>query len=150
MPKAKPVGKKKKNKTPIQRQSPKKPALQHVVWDSVELEQLNPLFLRQYVVGKNVMLARIFLRKGSLVPWHSHHNEQLSYILEGAMTFWLDGKDDDKKEKEVIVRAGEVLIIPPNMPHRAEATEDSLSLDIFDPPRADWINKTDDYLRKAK
>jgi quercetin dioxygenase-like cupin family protein len=148
MPKAKPVLKEKKKKTPAPRQAPKKPALQHVVWDSVELEQVNPLFMRQYVVGKNVMLARIFLRKGSLVPWHSHHNEQMSYILEGAMTFWLDA--GDKKEKEVVVRAGEVLIIPPNMLHKAEATEDSLSLDIFDPPRADWINKTDDYLRKAK
>jgi quercetin dioxygenase-like cupin family protein len=122
---------------------PKGSALQHVQWDALELEQLNPLFLRQYVVGTNVMLARIFLRKGSLVPRHSHPNEQISYVLEGALKFWIDGKD-------LMVRAGEVLLIPPSMPHEVEPVEDSLSLDIFDPPREDWINKTDAYLRLKK
>lgn len=120
-----------------------KPAPQHIAWESVELEQVNPLFLRQYVVGRNVMLSRIFLKKGSLVPRHSHHNEQISYVLEGALKFWIDAR-------EVLVRSGEVLLIPPHMPHKVEALEDTLSLDIFDPPRADWINKTDAYLRKAK
>ncbi len=121
----------------------KKPALQHIDWDAIDIEELNPLFRRQYVVGKNVMLARILLRKGSLVPRHSHHNEQISYVLEGTLKFWI-------AQKAILVRAGEVLLIPPHMPHKIEALEDSLSLDIFDPPRKDWINKTDDYLRHKR
>jgi quercetin dioxygenase-like cupin family protein len=144
MAKAKVANKKKrKEDKPKRRPAPAKPVLQHVVWESVELEQVNPLLLRQFVVGKNVMLSRLFLRKGSLVPLHSHHNEQISYVLEGSLVFWID-------RKEIVVRSGEVLLIPPHMPHKVEALEDTLSLDIFDPPRADWINKTDAYLRKAK
>lgn len=116
-------------------------ALKHYVWDEVELEVLTPLFERQLVVGQQVMLARLLLRKGCIVPLHSHVNEQLSMIFEGALKFWIDGR-------EIIVRAGEVLTIPPNMPHKAEALEDTRGIDVFDPPRADWINKTDSYLRK--
>jgi quercetin dioxygenase-like cupin family protein len=88
------------------------------------------------------MLARVLLKKGCIVPEHSHHNEQLTYILEGALKFWIDGK-------EIVVRAGETLAIPRNMPHKAEALEDTVDLDVFNPPRADWINKTDQYLRKS-
>ncbi len=135
--------KKRKENKPKRRPAPAKPVLQHVVWEAVELEQVNPLLLRHFVVGKNVMLSRLFLRKGSLVPLHSHHNEQISYVLEGSLVFWID-------RKEIVVRSGEVLLIPPHMPHKVEALEDTLSLDIFDPPRADWINQTDAYLRKAK
>jgi len=87
-----------------------------------------------------VMLARVLLKKGCVVPEHSHHNEQVSYILEGALRFGIDGND-------IVVNAGEVLAIPPDMPHSAEALVDTVSLDIFHPPRADWINKTDAYLR---
>jgi quercetin dioxygenase-like cupin family protein len=144
MAKTKVANKKKREENkPKRRRALSKPVLQHVVWESVELEQVNPLLLRHFVVGKNVMLARIFLQKGSIVPLHSHHNEQISYVLEGALRFWID-------RKEILVRSGEVLLIPPELPHKVEALEDTLSLDIFDPPRADWINKTDAYLRKAK
>lgn len=115
--------------------------LRHLKWDEVEREVLTPLFERQLIVGQDVMLARILLRKGCIVPLHSHENEQLSMILEGALKFWIDGK-------EIVVRPGEVLTIPPNMPHTAEALEDTLGIDVFNPPRADWINKTDSYLRK--
>ena len=134
------VATRKKSK-PKQLNASAKPALQHAVWESVELEQLSPLLARQFVVGKNVMLARIFLKKGSVVPLHSHHNEQISYVLEGSLVFLIEGK-------EIVVKSGEVLIIPPNLPHKVEALKDTLSLDIFDPPREDWINKTDDYLRR--
>ncbi len=109
-------------------------------WSSVEVEALNPLLGRHFVVGQNVMLARVLLKKGCIVPEHSHHNEQITYILEGALKFGIDGK-------EIVVNAGEVLTIPPNMPHWAEALADTVDLDIFNPPRADWINKTDAYLR---
>lgn len=115
--------------------------LEYLSWNDVELETLNPLLQRQLIVGQEVMLARILLKKGCIVPWHSHVNEQLSSIFEGALKFWIDGK-------EIIVRPGEVLTIPPNMPHKAEALEDTVAIDVFHPPRADWINKTDSYLRK--
>jgi len=117
--------------------------LRHVAWDSVPLEELNPLLQRHFVVGQNMMLARVLLKKGCIVPEHSHHNEQITYIVEGALKFWIDGKI-------IVVRAGEVLTIPPYMPHKAEALEDTVDLDVFNPPRADWIDKTDQYLRGQK
>src|SRR6266566_4431333 len=124
----------------VRKSKPRKAELRHVAWSSVEVEALNPLLGRHFVVGQNVMLARVLLKKGCLVPEHSHHNEQISYLVEGALKFGIDGK-------EIVVSEGEVLIIPPNMPHSAEALADAVSLDIFNPPRADWINKTDAYLR---
>ncbi len=116
--------------------------LKYIPWKSVELEHLNPLLDRQMVVGEQIMVARVLLKKGCVVPEHSHHNEQVTYILEGALKFDIDGR-------EITVRAGEVLCIPPNMPHRAEALEDTVDLDVFTPPRADWLGKTDQYLRGA-
>lgn len=115
--------------------------VRHHMWSKVELETLNPLLQRQMVTGTNVMLARITLKKGCVVPLHSHHNEQLSYVVEGALRFFIGGK-------ALTVRAGEVLAIPPHVPHEVKALRDSVTLDIFHPPRADWINKTDSYLRK--
>ena len=117
--------------------------LKYVPWNSVELEDLNPLLKRQFVVGESVMIARVLLKKGCVVPLHSHHNEQVTYILEGALKFVL-------KDQEITVRAGEVLCIPPNVPHEAIAVEDTVDLDIFTPPREDWIAKTDAYLRHGK
>ncbi len=114
--------------------------VKHIRWNEVELEKMNPLLDRQFVVGEDIMLARVLLKKGCVIPLHSHVNEQLTYVLEGALKFWIDGK-------EIVVHAGEVLCIPSNMPHRAEALENTVDLDIFNPPRADWINKKDQYLR---
>jgi quercetin dioxygenase-like cupin family protein len=113
---------------------------QYIPWQTIPLEDLNPLLQRQFVVGQGIMLARVLLKKGCIVPLHSHHNEQLTYIVEGALKFYIDGK-------EITVHAGEVLCIPSNMPHKAEAMEDTVDLDVFTPPREDWINKTDKYLR---
>src|SRR5258705_2816294 len=114
--------------------------LRHVPWNSVEVESLNPLLGRHFVVGQNIMLARVLLKKGCIVPEHSHPNEQLTFIAEGALKFWIDGK-------VIVVNAGEVLTIPPNMPHKAEALEDTVDFDVFNPPRADWMTGTDVYLR---
>ena len=111
-----------------------------VRWNEVEREQLHPLLDRQFINGQNVTLARILLRKGMLVPQHVHENEQLAYVVEGALKFIMP-------EEEVIVRSGEVLVIPPNVPHAAEALEDTLDLDIFVHVRIDWVNKQDAYLR---
>ncbi len=93
------------------------------------------------MVGTNVMVARVLLKKGARVPLHSHHNEQVTYILEGALHFFIDNQ-------ELTVSAGEVLCIPPHMPHEAMALEDTVDLDIFNPPRQDWIDKDDAYLRQ--
>ncbi len=117
--------------------------LQYVSWDSIPIEPLNPLLGRQFIVGKNIMISRVLLKKGSVVPKHQHVNEQITYILEGALKFWIDGK-------VIVVNAGEVLAIPSNMPHKALALADTVDLDVFNPPRADWINKTDKYLRSKK
>lgn len=117
--------------------------LKHTRWDDVKVENLNALLGRQMITGENLMLARVLLKKGCVVPEHSHVNEQLTYIVEGALKFWIDGK-------EIIVRAGEVLCIPPNMPHKAEAVEDTVDLDVFYPPRQDWLSGTDAYLREPE
>jgi quercetin dioxygenase-like cupin family protein len=120
-----------------------KPQLQYIPWNTIPLEDLKPLLQRQFVVGQEIMLARVLLKKGCIVPEHSHHNEQLTYILEGTLKFWIDGREID-------VHAGEVLCIPAHMPHKAEALEDTVDLDVFTPPRADWIDKSDQYLRGRK
>jgi quercetin dioxygenase-like cupin family protein len=111
-------------------------------WDDIEVESLNEVIGRQMIVSTNVMVARILLKKGAKVPLHSHHNEQVSYVLEGALQFFID-------DREIMVSAGEVLCIPPHMPHEAIAREDTVSLDIFNPPRQDWIDKDDAYLRQG-
>src|SRR6202158_1345596 len=111
-------------KDTVRKSRPLKAELRHIPWSSVEVEALNPLLGRHFVVGRNVMLARVLLKKGCIVPEHSHHNEQITYILEGALKFGIDGK-------EIVVNAGEVLVIPPHMPHKAEALEDTVDLDVF-------------------
>jgi len=116
------------------------PETTHHRWADIEPEPLNALITRQYVVGTNVMLARIVLKKGAHVPMHHHIHEQISHVVEGALKFTVDSK-------EVIVRAGEILSIPPDVPHEVVALEDSVALDIFNPPRQDWINGDDAYLR---
>jgi quercetin dioxygenase-like cupin family protein len=114
-------------------------------FNEMKKEELSPTIGRKMIVGERMMLAQIFLAKGSIVPKHSHENEQITYILSGALRFHL-GADG---AQEVTVRAGEVLTIPSNLPHTAEALEDTLDVDIFDPPRQDWLNGTDAYLRGA-
>ena len=109
-------------------------------WADIEPEKMNPLVTRQYVVGTGTMLARIALKKGAVVPLHHHFHEQLSHVVEGALKFVVDGE-------EVQVRAGEILCLPPHVPHEVIALEDSVALDIFNPPRQDWIDGDDAYLR---
>ena len=114
-----------------------------VRWDALPWEPLNPLLDRRLISAERIMLAHVHLKKGCLVPRHSHENEQLTYILSGALHFWL-GEDESE---EVVVRAGEVLVIPSNLPHKALALEDTLDMDVFSPPRQDWLSGTDAYLR---
>ncbi len=116
------------------------PQVTHYRWSGIDPEPLNPLVTRQYIVGVNTMLARIVLKKGARVPLHHHFHEQISQVVEGTLQFLVDGK-------EVAVRAGEILAIPPDVPHEVVALEDSVALDIFNPPRQDWIDGDDAYLR---
>jgi quercetin dioxygenase-like cupin family protein len=112
-------------------------------WDEMPKEELTDTLARRLITGDRVMLAHVYMKKGAIVPRHSHENEQLTYILEGGLRFWI-GED----EAQVIdVMAGEVLHIPSLVQHKAEALEDTLDVDIFSPPRQDWLDKTDDYLR---
>jgi len=113
-------------------------------WEELPREKVSAMLDRRLITGDRMMLAHVYLKKGCIVPKHSHENEQLTYILEGALQFWIG---EDEKE-EVLVRAGEVLHIPSNVPHKAEALEDTLDVDVFSPPREDWLNKTDSYLRR--
>jgi quercetin dioxygenase-like cupin family protein len=110
-------------------------------WDDVTRETVTPTLDRKLITGDRMMLAQVFLEKGCVVPRHRHENEQLTWILDGALRFHL-GEDG---EEEVTVRSGEVLHIPSNVWHRAEALEDTLDVDIFSPPREDWLNRTDSY-----
>jgi quercetin dioxygenase-like cupin family protein len=115
----------------------------HYRWEDIPREELNPLLGRRIVTAGDVMIAHVYLKQGCIVPRHAHHNEQVTYILEGCLRFRLGEDGDDV----VDVRAGEVLCIPRNLPHEAEALEDTLDVDIFNPPRSDWLDGSDAYLR---
>src|SRR4029453_15173594 len=116
----------------------------HYRWDRIPKERMTAQIERRYVHGDRAMVAQVFLKKGAVVQTHTHESEQITYILEGALRLWLrkDGGEEGK------VSAGEILTIPSNVPHRAEALEDTLDVDVFSPPRQDWIDKTHDYLRR--
>jgi quercetin dioxygenase-like cupin family protein len=107
-------------------------------------EQLKKGLSRKLITGERMMIAHVYFKKGEEVPRHFHDNEQLTYILSGALHFWFDSEG---VEQEIIVRAGEVVVIPSNLPHRAVALEDTLDVDVFCPPRQDWLSGTDAYLR---
>lgn len=110
-------------------------------WNSVPAEQLNPLVERKVIHTRNMTIARLALTKKAFVPEHQHVNEQISMVEQGTLRFVVGGK-------EVIVRAGEMLHLPPGIPHSAEALEDSVAVDLFAPPREDWIRGDDAYLRR--
>jgi quercetin dioxygenase-like cupin family protein len=135
--------KKKKPSTRRAKMPAIKTEVKHAAWHTLEMEEVNPLFHRHFLSGENTMLARLMLKKGCLVPLHHHHNEQISYVVDGALKFTFP-------DEEIVVSSGEVVAIPPNVPHKAEALVDTLDFDIFSPPRADWISKSDQYLREGK
>ena len=118
--------------------------VRHVRWSELPEEPVTAQLSRRLVTGDRMMLAQVYLKKGCIVPRHSHENEQITWILEGALHFWI-GEDG---AEEIVVRAGEVLHIPSNVPHRAEALEDTLDVDVFCPPRQDWLDRTDSYFHQ--
>lgn len=115
--------------------------MEHYTWANMEKEVLSPTIGRKIISGEKAMVAQVFLAKGAIVPEHHHESEQITYILEGALQFHIEGQ-------EIVVHAGEVLRIPSHVPHAAVALEDTLDLDIFSPIRHDWLTKDDAYLRK--
>lgn len=119
-------------------------------WESTKLEELSPLISRRLISTERQMMAHVILKKGAIVPAHDHHNEQFTYILSGALRFWLGEHADAPGDIFTDVHAGDVLVIPGGVRHRAEALEDTLDLDVFNPPRADWLDGSDAYLRETK
>ena len=117
--------------------------IRHFRWDTMEKEPVTETISRRVISGEGAMLAHIYLEKGARVPMHSHENEQFTYLLEGVLKFWIG-----EERREMILRAGEVFHIPSNVPHEAEALEDCVDVDVFSPPRQDWLDGTDDYFRK--
>ena len=116
--------------------------MEHFVWDAIPKEVMSPMIARKIIAGDKAMVAQVFIAKGGVVPLHKHESEQITYILEGALEFELEGR-------RVVVHAGEVLHIPSWVPHSAVALEDTLDLDIFSPIREDWLKKDDEYLRRG-
>jgi quercetin dioxygenase-like cupin family protein len=119
-------------------------------WEDVRLEELNPLISRRLISSERMMLAHVYLKKGAIVPAHDHHNEQFTYILSGVLRFWIGEHADAPGDVYTDVHAGEVLVIPSMVRHRAEALEDTLDVDVFDPPRQDWLDGSDGYLRGTR
>ena len=113
-------------------------------WHDMPLEQVSERLSRRLVTGSRMMLAQVRLTKGCVVPRHTHEHEQIAHVLEGALRFWI-GEDESQT---LVVSAGEVLHIPSHVPHKAEALEDTVVADSFSPPREDWLQRTDDYLRR--
>jgi len=114
--------------------------MDHYNWNEIPAERMTPLLTRQVIHTGHMTIAKLNLGKGALVPLHHHVNEQVTMLESGVLRFVLDGV-------EVIVKGGDALRIPPNVPHLVEALEDSVATDLFSPPRADWISGDDSYLR---
>ena len=112
-------------------------------WDKVPVEPVTSEISRQVVTGENEMMARVLLKKGAVVPTHSHVSEQITYIQDGALRLWIGAP-----EEEVTLGPGTFVVIPPNVPHRAEALEDTVDVDIFSPIRQDWLDHTDTYFHR--
>ena len=123
------------------------PVTKHA-WKDVKTEVLNPMLSRQVLTAKDTMIAKVILKKGCVVPAHQHINEQITYIVDGCLRFWIGEHAANPGNEFIDVNAGEVLLIPSNVPHRAEAIADTLDVDVFNPPRQDWLDGSDAYLRR--
>ena len=121
--------------------------VRHETWSQIPREAVTDAIARRIFTGARMMLAHVYLDKGSIVPKHSHENEQLTWIVEGALRFWI-GDEGEEGYEERVVSAGEVMYIPSNVPHRAEALEDTFDVDVFSPPRQDWLDGTDSYFQE--
>ena len=117
--------------------------LQSINWDEVELESVNRSMKRRIVTGRNMTVARIYFKDGFTVPMHSHHNDQITQVIKGEMRFVFGGDEP----KEMLLGPGDVVVIPPNMPHLATCIGEVEEIDMWSPRRDDWLDGSDDYLR---
>jgi quercetin dioxygenase-like cupin family protein len=117
------------------------PTVRFLRWDDVPQEQVSDTLSRRLVSGEREMVAQVTLKRGCVVPEHAHESEQITYVLKGALRFRVEGR-------EIVVGENELLHIPSNVPHEAFALDETIELDIFSPIRQDWLDKTDDYLRR--
>ena len=113
----------------------------HHRWADVPNEQINDAVARRFISGDSVTIGRFELKKGGVVPSHAHVNEQISMVMSGVVLFRVDGR-------ETVVKGGEVIQIPANVPHEVEVIEDAVAIDVFSPVRQDWIDKTDSYFKR--
>ncbi len=118
--------------------------VRHEKWDEIPRETVTSDIARRLFTGERMMLTQVYLDEGAIVPKHSHENEQITWVVEGALRFFIGDEGSDGYEERVI-SAGEVLYLPSNVPHKAEALEDTLDVDVFSPPRQDWLDGTDTY-----
>ena len=121
-----------------------KNSVRKFTWDEMPKEKVTDLIDRRLVTGERMMLAHVYLKRGSVVPMHQHEHEQLTYVLEGGLRFWIESEDADP----IDVTSGQVLVIPSNVAHKAEALDDTLDVDVFSPPREDWLDGTDTYFHE--
>ena len=113
-------------------------------WGDVPVEEVNPSMKRQIISGEKMMIARMHFKDGFRVPLHSHENEQITYCISGKMRFWFG----ENKEEVMDLNPGDVVVIPADVPHEALMIGDVEEIDSWSPPRKDWLDGTDDYLRK--
>ena len=113
----------------------------HHRWADIASEQINDTVARRFITADSVTVGRFELKKGGVVPTHAHPNEQISMVMSGVLLFRIDGR-------ETIVKAGEIMQIPGNVPHEVAVIEDAVAIDVFSPVRQDWIDKTDSYFKR--
>ena len=118
--------------------------MQKINWNTIPVEQVNDKMKRQFIHGEKIMIAKMEFEDGFTVPWHSHENEQITEVISGTLRFWFD----DKEEEHIDLMAGDVMIIPGNRRHKALMIGRVIETDTFAPPRQDWIDGSDNYLRK--
>lgn len=118
--------------------------LEKINWDNVPEEEVTPKMFRKIISGDKVMIARMRFKDGFLVPLHSHENEQVTQVISGTIRFWFG----ENKEQEMELHAGDTVVIPGNLPHEALMIGEVEEIDTWAPPRSDWLDGTDDYLRK--
>lgn len=109
-------------------------------WGEIPQEPVNEKLSRKFIHGERVMVAQLFLKKGCLVPEHSHESEQMSLIVAGSLRFNIDGE-------EKVIGSNQAVCIPPHVRHAVTALEDTLVYDVFSPIRHDWLAGQDTYLR---
>lgn len=118
--------------------------MKKINWDKVPEEQVNPKMKRKFIYGEKVMIAKMELSDGFTVPWHSHENEQITEVFEGVLRFWFDNDE----ENHIDLLPGDSIIITANRPHKALMIGNVIETDTFAPPRQDWLDGSDNYLRK--